>query len=203
MASSEDEKNADDRVPVGCRVLIFGAPGSGKSTLARALGERLDVPVIHFDRLYWTDGWKPRSSDEVAAIVEASIAGDDWVFDGNNSLTLQMRAERADTLIWLDLPRMICFARVLVRTARSYGNVRADMADGCPERFDPTFLRWAWNFSVHSRPGQLSFFERSSIGRKHHLTRPSQVRKLLAAVDRRSALPVKADGLGGAAIHRP
>jgi predicted kinase len=32
-------------------VLVSGAPGSGKSTLAAALGDALDVPVLHKDQL--------------------------------------------------------------------------------------------------------------------------------------------------------
>ena len=33
------------------RIIIIGCPGSGKSTLARVLGEKLDLTVVHLDRL--------------------------------------------------------------------------------------------------------------------------------------------------------
>ena len=34
----------------------------------------------------------------------------------------------------------------------TYGQVRLDMAPGCPEQVDLTFLRWIWNFNRRERP---------------------------------------------------
>ncbi len=42
------------------RIAILGCSGGGKSTLARALGEALDLPVVHLDQLYWLPGWVER-----------------------------------------------------------------------------------------------------------------------------------------------
>ena len=39
------------------RIIIIGKPGSGKSTLALKLGKKLDLPVVHIDKIYWTEGW--------------------------------------------------------------------------------------------------------------------------------------------------
>src|SRR6478672_10266145 len=38
------------------RIAVIGGIGAGKSTLARELGARLELPVVHLDRLWWTDG---------------------------------------------------------------------------------------------------------------------------------------------------
>lgn len=37
------------------RIVILGngGSGSGKSTLARALGEHLELSVVHLDKLFW------------------------------------------------------------------------------------------------------------------------------------------------------
>ena len=40
---------------------------------------------------------------------------------------------------------------VLKRVLTTYGTVRPDMGDGCPERIDFTFLKWVWNFNKNKR----------------------------------------------------
>ena len=42
------------------KINVVGTSGSGKSTLARQLAERLDVPYIEMDRLYWRPEWRER-----------------------------------------------------------------------------------------------------------------------------------------------
>jgi hypothetical protein len=48
---------------------------------------------------------------------------------------------------------------VLTRTARDYGRVRKDYAPGCPERLDPEFLRYIWNFNRRTKPKILARLE--------------------------------------------
>lgn len=133
------------------RVMIVGSSGTGKSTVARAIGDRLGLPVIHLDAEYWRPGWvEPEGADFERRVGEIA-ARDRWVIDGQYSRTWSLRAERADMIVWLDLPRRIYFWRVLKRTVLGYGRVRADIGSGCPERFDPAFLKYVWNYPRRSR----------------------------------------------------
>ena len=52
------------------RIVIIGCPGSGKSTLARELGEKLNLTVIHLDRLWWTRNWQNVSMEELDEATE-------------------------------------------------------------------------------------------------------------------------------------
>lgn len=84
--------------------------------------------------------------------------------DGNYSRTLPLRSEKADTLVYLDLPRSLCLWRVIWRRATNHGRTRPDMTEGCPERLDLLFLKWIWTFPRHSAPGLTAFFQAFPAG---------------------------------------
>ncbi len=86
------------------RILVLGCSGSGKSTLAAALAERLDLPFIATDPIYWTPDWTPTSAAEVRAWVDGVTAADRWVLDGNFDAERDLAWARADLAVWLDLP---------------------------------------------------------------------------------------------------
>lgn len=128
------------------RVMLVGPPGSGKSTLARHLGERLDLPFHHLDRMHWRAGWVEGSQADLRARLETLCAEDRWLIDGHYGGSIDIRARRADTIIYLDFPIRLCLLRVAKRVFAYRGRTRPDMADGCPEKFDFAFLlfllRW-------------------------------------------------------------
>ena len=135
------------------RVVILGNSGSGKSTLARAMGERLGLPVVHLDALFWQPGWKEPENEAFRARVAAAVAGDDWITDGNFvGRTFDLRLAKADLVIYLDQPRRVCLWRVLKRAWTDRGKRRPDLAEGCPEKLDWPFLEWVWTFERKSRP---------------------------------------------------
>jgi adenylate kinase family enzyme len=134
------------------RMLVVGCAGSGKTTFARRLGAALGLPVIHLDFHFWRPGWEIPDPAAWRTQVEALASTPQWIIDGNYSNTYDVRMPRADSLVWLDHPRSVCMRRVLLRTIRGYGITRPDLPAGCPERFDPTFLRYVWDFPRKHRP---------------------------------------------------
>jgi adenylate kinase family enzyme len=134
------------------RILVIGCGGAGKSTLARQLSAVTGLPLIGLDRAYWRSGWVEPPTDEWRAIVAGLAAQPAWVMEGNYSNTFDLRMPRADTAVWLDYPRITCLRRVVLRVVRDYGRTRADLPDGCPEKFDVQFLRFVWDFPAQGRP---------------------------------------------------
>ena len=128
------------------RILIVGSPGSGKSTLAVRLGRALSLPVVHLDRLYWRAGWRSVPNEEFDRQLEAVLAQDAFLIDGNYARSLARRVEQSQAVILLDLGRVACVLRALRRILLCYGRTRPDMGDGCPERFDRAFLKYIWTF---------------------------------------------------------
>ena len=130
------------------RVAIVGQPGSGKSTLARQLGQRLNLPVFHMDHIHWKPGWQARDRDERLELARAVIAKETWVFEGGFSAIQSERIERAEVMVWLDLPLWLRVWRVVKRTVRYFGQVRPDMQKNCPEGVNPEmvkFFRYIWD----------------------------------------------------------
>lgn len=138
------------------RVLIIGSGGAGKSTLATTLGERLGLPVVHLDAHYWRPGWDPTPSDEWRRRVSELIAAHAWVMDGNYGGTMAQRLAAADTVVLLDLPRLLCLWRIVRRAVTYAGRSRPDMAPGCPERWQWAFVWWILSYPQTRLPGVLS-----------------------------------------------
>lgn len=99
------------------RVAIIGSTGAGKTTLAAALADRLGVPHVELDSLYWEAGWQPVSREVLRDRIELAL-GDGWVTDGNYGQARDLIWGRADTLIWLDMPLIVALWRVVSRTLR-------------------------------------------------------------------------------------
>src|SRR5207248_9352838 len=119
------------------RVLVIGSGGTGKTTVAQRLARRTGLPLIHLDLLYWRPGWQPTPGEEWRETVRRLVAGERWIIDGNYGGTLDLRLAACDTVVFLDLPRVLCLWRVLVRQLRHFCRWRP----APPNRFRQA-LRW-------------------------------------------------------------
>ncbi len=100
------------------RIHIIGSCGSGKTVLAQNLAARLRLPHLELDALRHQPNWTELPNDEMIARVEALVARDRWVTDGNYSFVRPVIWTRADTVVWLDYSFPLTFARLLRRTLR-------------------------------------------------------------------------------------
>jgi adenylate kinase family enzyme len=146
-----------DRLP-RCpqRVLVAGTSGAGKTSVARRLGQALALPQVEIDSLYHGPCWTPRGS--FVAEVEAFTAEPRWVTEWQYHTVRALLAERADLVVWLDLPRATVMRQVITRTLRRRvrrqvlwnGNVepplRTILTDG------EHIIRWAW--TTHAKTAE-------------------------------------------------
>lgn len=144
------------------RILIIGCGGAGKSTLARQLGDKLNLPVVHLDKLFWHPGWVESPKEEIDEKIMAEMEKPQWIMDGNYNRTLPERIKHCDTIIYLDFSRVACLLGVLKRVITTYGTVRPDMGEGCPERFDLEFLKWVWNYNKDKRASNYALLDKAT-----------------------------------------
>ena len=141
------------------KIAIIGCSGSGKSTLSIKLNEILKIPVYHLDTLNWKPTWVATPRDERDELQKELVKRETWIIDGNYNRTLKIRIDEADTVIMLDIPRIICIYRVIKRFFMYRNSSRPDMNEGCKEKIDIPFLKWVWNYNKVSRPNVIEMLD--------------------------------------------
>ena len=133
------------------KVLVLGCCGAGKSTFSKKLHSILNLEIIHLDQYYHKPNWEETEQDEWKKIVNSLVKKPSWIMDGNYSGTMDVRIESADTIIYLDYPSIKCCLRVIKRNIKDFGKKRSDIADGCKERFNLSFLKFVLTFNYKNR----------------------------------------------------
>jgi len=132
-----------------CRIIVAGTSGSGKTTLAARLGDALGIEHIEIDGLYHGPNWTPRPS--FVADVEDFTAKPHWVTEWQYTVVRPLLAERADLMMWLDLPRSVVMRQLVHRTLRRRirhevlwnGNVEPPLHTVLTDRTH--VIRWSWS----------------------------------------------------------
>jgi adenylate kinase family enzyme len=141
------------------RILVIGCCGAGKSTFSKELSAKLNLPLVHLDRLFWQPGWIEQEELVFAELLQAELERAEWIIDGNYLRNLPLRLEYADTVILLDLNRWICTWRVLKRWLAQEGY----QAVGCPQKVDLPFLQYVfWDYPQRDRAKALELKDRYS-----------------------------------------
>jgi adenylate kinase family enzyme len=126
--------------PPPARIAIMGGAGAGKSTLARRVGEALQLPVVHLDRVVFGPGWTRLPVPLARERLKALLAGGAWVVEGSYGELADLTLPTADLVIWLDQPAWLRLWRSWRKTRIHRGRPRADRPDDCAEGFS---LRYA------------------------------------------------------------
>lgn len=94
---------------------IMGHPGSGKTFMAEAVAKKLSIPHVHLDRFWLGSGGadvnkntsesdKEKIRTHVRQKALEAISAESWVSDGSYTRTMPEIAQRADVIIFLDIP---------------------------------------------------------------------------------------------------
>lgn len=176
----------------GRRIVVTGVAGAGKSTVAKALEARTGLPLFHLDLAFWKPGWVEPSESQWRDQQRELLAGDGWIADGNYTDTLDLRLERADTVVVLATPWWRCAGRAMLRGLR--------MPDRLPA--GSTYTRWQrlrdewrlvprlWAERGTALERELAIIDRHGQHAAVHLLRsPAAVKEFLAGFGARPQTP--------------
>src|SRR4029079_5849553 len=107
----DTDSMSDDAPAIGQRVIVTGLAGAGKSTFSKSLAAKTGLPLIHLDIHFWKPGWVSPSEEEWREKQQGVRAWGAWIAAGNYHETLDLRLERADTVVFLDTPWPVCAGR--------------------------------------------------------------------------------------------
>ena len=130
------------------RIAIIGTPGSGKSTLALKLGPLLNIPVHHLDK-HQFDGKKKTDKETFMTIQKSLLTKNSWIIEGCSQSTFEMRIKEADTVIYLQFPRYLCFWRSF---KRPFIQNKTLTDSGCIQGINWIFIKYIWNFEKKTNP---------------------------------------------------
>ncbi len=113
------------------RISIIGQAGSGKSTLAIKMSEKFNLSILQIDRLWFESGGDKLKKGEIEKRekvrtylkekVQDFITQDSWISDGWYPRVQVFVAERADLVIFLDIP---LYRRLFNHLKRIFKNER-------------------------------------------------------------------------------
>lgn len=86
------------------RIHVIGGGGSGKTTLARRVAAALGLPIFELDT----------PDADLTDLVQQP----QWVSEGIYLYGIQSVLDRADLIVWLDLPRRVAIWRIFTRHIR-------------------------------------------------------------------------------------
>ncbi len=111
---------ADDITPaLGRRIVVVGGTGNGKSTLAETLAQRLGLPFVELDELFWLPNWVMSDDESFSVKVAAATSGESWVVAGNyQRSSVDVIWPRVDTMIVLEVSLVTQLRRLIARSWR-------------------------------------------------------------------------------------
>ena len=130
---------------LGANICIIGPSNSGKSTLAKALSEATGLKHHHLDQIAHIPNthWQRRFDEDFIKDHDDIIAQDRWIIEGNYSIAMKQRFDRASCVIWLD-PSMLGFMIRYTRRSLKKDKDRVGGLSGAKSEFSLKLMKYTF-----------------------------------------------------------
>ena len=146
---------------------MIGNAGAGKTSLSRILAARYQLPLTHVDSIQFIAGMNIRPHDQSIAILTQIQSQESWIIDGYGPLDiLQDRLERAERIIFIDLPIWRHYWWATKRQVKSLWNPRAELPADCDDvtlKQTLRLFRAIWKVHIKMRPEMLKILARQNL----------------------------------------
>ncbi len=110
------------------------------------------MKVLHLDRSFWKRDWEEKNGYERMEILEGFVLSEKWwIIEGNYLRFAELHIRAADTIIFLDLPPLLCLWRRIKRHHENRGLPRRDIPEGCTDRITLRRMLNILIFPFHGR----------------------------------------------------
>ena len=172
------------------KVAVFGNTGGGKSTLAKRLADLTRLPLYPLDLIQFRPGGDEVPRDEYLRAHAELLGRDAWIIDGFGCMeTAWERFAKADTLVYVDLPLITHFWWVTKRLVESPFRAPQGWPENSPiwhSTINCYRVLWRCHRRLTPKYRQL-VADVAASKRVHHVRSRSQMKALLAAVEREQA----------------
>lgn len=94
----------------------MGCPGTGKSTIVKELASKMKCKFYHLDDLLWKRKYDiKRDHEELIEKLKTIIKKEKWVIEGTSRKWVNNSFEKADLILFLDLPIKVITFRLIKR----------------------------------------------------------------------------------------
>jgi len=98
------------------KIVVFGKPGSGKSTLSKSLASATEIKLHALDSIEFKKNGSRVDRVTYDEEHERILSSDSWIIDGFGPIeSFNKRLDVADTLIYIELPYIVCYWLVTKR----------------------------------------------------------------------------------------
>lgn len=133
------------------KIVIIGSSGAGKSTFARELGSILKMKVFHLDRYFWQRGWRVKTRDTRIDILQEIVREKQWIIEGSYLSSSELHLHEADTIIFLDIPPLLCLWRLTKRHLAYRRRSRRDIPEGSTDKLTMSHILKVVTFPLEDR----------------------------------------------------
>jgi len=128
------------------KIMVIGLACSGKTTIAQQLGEVLNLPVFHMDKIIWQEDWVKAPDTSFKHAQQQILNKENWIYEGFNPSTLSKQVESADRIIYLNKSHVVITFNYLKRLIQHRDRARASMPEGNVEHFSFSYIKWLWKY---------------------------------------------------------